>query len=436
MAMHHDTGATAPGGSQGHLGRLNDLDEFKVADGYPDPRGWDVKTSDGRAVGKVDDLIVDTAAMRVRYLSVEVDRSLGQLAQDAATPGDQGTHTLLPIGNVELDDRHDDVVVNGYSLEQVAGLPRYAGGAGGAISREYESSLVGRHRGRTGLGAAAAAGGAAAAAGGLGERVADAADRAVDKVAGAVSGDRQQFAHSYDHDDYDDQRLYAKRRAAMGTAQGAGQGAAGGMTQTPAHGAAQGEQHLTLAAEQLAVGKRQTSAGEVELRKTVDTERVQEQVQLRHDEVSVERRPVTDPSSVSSQPQIGADEIRIPIMEEQVVMQKVLVPREEIIVRRSAVVENQTVGADVRRERLVVDNQGVAAGLVHGGEATGAGTTGAGMTGAGLTGRSDAGMSGAQDRATDSGLLDRAADKLDDVKDRVDGNPASRPGPDATDRRI
>jgi hypothetical protein len=45
-------------------------------------------------------------------------------------------------------------------------------------------------------------------------------------------------------------------------------------------------------------------------------------------------------------------------------------------------------------------------------------------------------MSGAQDRATNSGLLDRAADKLDDLKDRVDGNPASRPGPDATDRRI
>jgi hypothetical protein len=45
-------------------------------------------------------------------------------------------------------------------------------------------------------------------------------------------------------------------------------------------------------------------------------------------------------------------------------------------------------------------------------------------------------MSGAADRATDSGLLDRTADKLDDVKDRFDGNPASRPGPDATDRRI
>ena len=49
---------------------------------------------------------------------------------------------------------------------------------------------------------------------------------------------------------------------------------------------------------------------------------------------------------------------------------------------------------------------------------------------------SGAAGSGAADRATDSGVLDRAADKLDDLKDRVDGNPASRPGPDATDRRI
>jgi hypothetical protein len=51
-------------------------------------------------------------------------------------------------------------------------------------------------------------------------------------------------------------------------------------------------------------------------------------------------------------------------------------------------------------------------------------------------GTSERGMSGAADRATNSGPLDRLADKADDLKDRVDGNPASRPGPDATDRRI
>jgi sporulation protein YlmC with PRC-barrel domain len=44
--------------------------------------------------------------------------------------------------------------------------------------------------------------------------------------------------------------------------------------------------------------------------------------------------------------------------------------------------------------------------------------------------------SGAADRATTSGVGDRLADAADDLKDRVDGNPASRPGPDATDRRI
>jgi hypothetical protein len=134
---------------------------------------------------------------------------------------------------------------------------------------------------------------------------------------------------------------------------------------------------------------------------------------------------------VSRDAQIGEDEIRIPIMEEQVVMQKVLVPREEIIVRKKAVVENQTVEADLRRERL--DTAGVEA--QQRGLAGATGAVNAGLANAGAAGGA-AGMSGAQDRATDSGLLDRAADKLDDLKDRVDGDPASRPGPDATDRRI
>ena len=67
-----------------------------------------------------------------------------------------------------------------------------------------------------------------------------------------------------------------------------------------------------------------------------------------------------------------------------------------------------------------------------------AGRTGFGTGPAGGThvGGAEAGMSGAQDRATTTGPLDRAADALDNLKDRVDGNPASRPGPDPTDRRI
>ena len=42
------------------------------------------------------------------------------------------------------------------------------------------------------------------------------------------------------------------------------------------------------------------------------------------------------------------------------------------------------------------------------------------------------------DRAADTtrSLADRAVDAVDNVKDRIDGNPASKPGPDPTDRRF
>ena len=46
---------------------LDQMDDFKVADGDPDVRGWDVVASDGQKVGHVEDLLVDPGAMKVRY---------------------------------------------------------------------------------------------------------------------------------------------------------------------------------------------------------------------------------------------------------------------------------------------------------------------------------------------------------------------------------
>ena len=56
---------------------------YKVAEGDPDVRGWAVIGQDGRRIGEVDDLLVDTHAMKVRYLEVRLDRDL--LASDRAT---------------------------------------------------------------------------------------------------------------------------------------------------------------------------------------------------------------------------------------------------------------------------------------------------------------------------------------------------------------
>ena len=182
------------------------------------------------------------------------------------------------------------------------------------------------------------------------------------------------------------------------------------------HAYDRGRERMTLSEEQLSIGKRQVQAGEVELRKTVETEHVRETVPLMREEITIERRPISADSQASANVEIGEDEIRIPVMEEQAVVEKRVVATEEVVVNKRTVTENQTVEADLRRERVDVDDS----------------TT----RRAGSHADTNVDTSGARDRATDSGLGDRLADKADNLKDRVDGNPASKPGPDYTDRRF
>ena len=171
------------------------------------------------------------------------------------------------------------------------------------------------------------------------------------------------------------------------------------------------EQRIVLSEEQLNVGKRQVQAGEVNLRTTVETQRVQQQVGLSHEEVSIERRPLSADSANAGDLTIGEETIRVPLTREEAVVEKRVVPVEEVVVRTNTVTENQTVEDTVRKERLVTEGLEQQRGMT--------GHTGMGASTAGASGK---------------GLVDRAADKLDDLKDRVDGNPASRPGSDATDR--
>ena len=163
------------------------------------------------------------------------------------------------------------------------------------------------------------------------------------------------------------------------------------------------EARIVLSEEELNVGKRQVRAGEVEIRKTVETEHVTEKVPLMREEVTVERRPIDERSAANAE--IGEDEIRVPLMAEEAVVAKRTVPKEEVVVRKHQVTDEQSVEADLRRERL--DDSSV---------------------------REAENVNAATRKAR--GTANKFADKIDDVKDRVDGNPASKPGPDRTDRRI
>ncbi len=113
------------------------------------------------------------------------------------------------------------------------------------------------------------------------------------------------------------------------------------------------QRRLTLSEEQLAVGKREVQAGEVNLRKTVETQHVQQQVGLSRDEVTIERRPLS--ASDAQGVTIGEETIRVPLTREEAIVEKRVVPTEEILVNTREVTENQTVEADLRKERLVTE---------------------------------------------------------------------------------
>lgn len=250
--VNSNTGTGATGTMEAfdtsNLMPLNRLDDFKVADGYQDVRGWSVVGHDGEKIGKVDDLLVDTSARQVRYLGVDLDRSL-------LSGRSHSGNVLIPIENVQLD-RKDKVNLTSIGRNEIFSLPTYEAGSFGRADMN-----------RT--------------------------DR---------------------------------------------------------------EARLTLSEEELAVGKRQVASGEVDIQKRVETQHVRESVPVMHEEVTVERRPVTGMSGTA--PQIGADEIRVPISHEEVIVEKRVVPKEELVIKKHQVQGEQVVEDDIRRERVEVNRTG------------------------------------------------------------------------------
>jgi uncharacterized protein (TIGR02271 family) len=125
-----------------------------------------------------------------------------------------------------------------------------------------------------------------------------------------------------------------------------------------AHGVSQEEaMRLVLSEEELAIGKRQVAAGEVGVHKTVETRHVHEEVPLRHEEVEIERRPITDGYSAAGAT-IGEDQdLRIQLHAEEAVVEKRVVPKEELVVRKREVTETEMVDTTLRREHAEVDRE-------------------------------------------------------------------------------
>jgi uncharacterized protein (TIGR02271 family) len=131
-----------------------------------------------------------------------------------------------------------------------------------------------------------------------------------------------------------------------------------------------GEIRVPIHEERLEVERRQGEIGSVDIHKTVEAERVDVPVELRHEEVTVDRVDVRDrpvaPGEVAAAFEEGT--IRVPVRGEQAVVEKEAVVTGEVVVNREVQTEQRNIRDTVRREEVAVDHdKGVPVHHAHGG---------------------------------------------------------------------
>lgn len=104
--MRRDQAGVGPDPEDARRHRLvsmHELDGYTIADGEPDIRGWDVRTLNGREIGEIDDLLIDTDRGEVVMIEVELR--------------DGGVRAEVPIRSVQLDRENKAVIVDSSDID-------------------------------------------------------------------------------------------------------------------------------------------------------------------------------------------------------------------------------------------------------------------------------------------------------------------------------
>jgi uncharacterized protein (TIGR02271 family) len=132
-------------------------------------------------------------------------------------------------------------------------------------------------------------------------------------------------------------------------------GVSGAAVDSPGDTTASGTGYVTRAEEELRVGKREVGAGRARLRKWVETEPVETDVELRRETARVYREPV---EGAVSGAEIGEEQVDVDLTAEEAVVEKQAVAKERIGLEKDVRTERQTVSDEVRKERVDVENDG------------------------------------------------------------------------------
>ncbi len=132
----------------------------------------------------------------------------------------------------------------------------------------------------------------------------------------------------------------------------------GGMSERSTSGLEhEGETTIQRSEEELRVGTRKSETKAVKIRKRVVTERQRLDVPKMREEVTVERVPVEGRDAAGLGAEISEDEIVVPVITEEVVVEKRPVVKEEIRIRKDVVHQEEVIEADVRKEEIDIDDQ-------------------------------------------------------------------------------
>jgi uncharacterized protein (TIGR02271 family) len=111
---------------------------------------------------------------------------------------------------------------------------------------------------------------------------------------------------------------------------------------------------LTLSEERLNVGKREVEAGGIRLRKVIKSETVNQPVELKREEIEIERVP----ASGRGDSDFREEDIYIPLRREIAETNKDTRLREEVRIKKRTETDRDQVSGEVRREDVEIDREG------------------------------------------------------------------------------
>jgi uncharacterized protein (TIGR02271 family) len=323
-------------------------------------RGATVYDSDGDKVGKAGEVYLDDATGRPEWLTVNTGlfgshESFVPLEQATLS----GSDVRVPFDKAKIKDAPRVAADGHLEPAEEEELYRYYGVGSGQGSMT-EGTAGGVAGGAAGGVAGGAAGGAAGLTGGVDR------DREASGLTGQTGGvDRDREASGLTGQTGQTGQTGGVDRDDAATS---GRHAAGGLgDDTNAHGTRgrdtsgpTTDEAMTLSQEELRVGTQTRESGRARLRKYVVTEEQTVTVPVSHEEVRVEREPITEANrgAALDGPAISEEEHEVTLHEEVPVVSKEARPVERVRAATETVTGQEQVSDEVRKEQVELDQGG------------------------------------------------------------------------------